>query len=583
MYPHTLLLGARSLGAILSMIIYSTALCSQVVNVKRMFVPLVLICTLASSTIVSAHFNCTNANITCPNVFNGYIGILSPMCDWNTLNISRNGTTWIGNSSTLVLAVHYHCPYGYCKKEETTFSLEYQDEQCTDNHTGVLCGGCKTDMSALLGSTHCKACTNQHLWVLLPITILGVVLVTLLFLLNFTVSVGTLNGLILYANIIRPGIIDFINTNNDEDYSKANFLIVFIDWLNLDFGIETCFYKDMSRYGKTWLELLFPVYILALVGAIIMGSRWSSTLAWLSKRNAIPVLATLVLLSYTQCLQNVTTIFSSTQLHTGNNLCINSTVRVWLADGNIPYVQGEHIPLFIAGVIITAVFILPYTSLFLLSPWLQTKSHWKVFRWVNKLKPFIDAHQAPFKDQYRYWPGVHLMVRVVLYLVFASNPTNHITINLLAILLVVVLYTVIANHLSVYKNSALLITETFYMINVTFLAAAMLYIHAEDSKCNYFTMTTSTNRCNAATLIPVVLSTASVLFVFSLAVVFHAYQYLIMNMESCISVIQKLHLGRPPNTNTAVWYQQAAGTPVIIAVDEPMYFDANLREPMLED
>ena len=551
-----------------------------------MFVPLVLFCTLASSTAVSAPFNCADANITCPNVYNEYNGILNPMCDLSTLNISRNGTIWIGNSSTLVLAVYYHCPYGYCKEEETTFSLTNQDEQCADNHSGVLCGGCKDDMSAMFGSTHCKPC-DQHLWVLLLITISGVALVALLFLLNFTVSVGTLNGLILYANIIRPGIFDFINTNNDEEYSKANFLIVFIDWLNLDLGIETCFYKGMSTYAKTWLELLFPVYILVLVGAIILGSRWSSTLAWLSKHNAIPVLATLVLLSYTQCFQNVTTIFSSAQLYTSNSLCINSTVRVWLADGNIPYIQGKHIALFIAGMIITAVFILPYTSLLLLSPWLQVKSHWKVFRWVNKLKPFIDAHQAPFKDQYRYWPGVHLMVRVVLYLVFATNQSNHITINLLAILLVVVLYTVIANHLSVYKNSALLITETFYMINVTFLSAAMLYIHADVStgSCNSFTMTTSTNHesCNAATLIPVVLSTASVLFVFSLAVVFHAYQYLIVNMEFCTRVIQKLHLSCPPNTNTAVWYQEMADTPVIIAVDERMFIAADLREPMLED
>ena len=53
---YTCLLGAKSLGTILSMITFSLALCSQGVNVKRMFVPLVLFCTtLASSTIVSAH------------------------------------------------------------------------------------------------------------------------------------------------------------------------------------------------------------------------------------------------------------------------------------------------------------------------------------------------------------------------------------------------------------------------------------------------------------------------------------------------------------------------------------------------
>ena len=54
------------------------------------------------------------------------------------------------------------------------------------------------------------------------------------------------------------------------------------------------------------------------------------------------------------------------------------------------------------------------------------------------------------------------------------------------------------------------------MINITFLSAAMLYIHADISTCNDVTMTTSAdhNSCNAATLMPVVLSTPSGLFAF---------------------------------------------------------------------
>jgi len=36
---------------------------------------------------------------------------------------------------------------------------------------------------------------------------------------------------------------------------------VFIAWLNLDIGIETCFYDEMTAYSKTWLQFVFPVYI----------------------------------------------------------------------------------------------------------------------------------------------------------------------------------------------------------------------------------------------------------------------------------------------------------------------------------
>ena len=108
---------------------------------------------------------------------------------------------------------------------------------------------------------------------------------------------------------------------------------------------------------------------------------------WIAeKRNAVPVLATLVLLSYTTLLQSVLTIFSSTQL---------DETTVWLADGNVLYAKGKHISLLIVGFTIMATFIFPFTSVLLLSPWLQAKSHWKGLRCmirVNHLLILINLH-----------------------------------------------------------------------------------------------------------------------------------------------------------------------------------------------
>ena len=207
---------------------------------------------------------------------------------------------------------------------------------------------------------------------------MGVVLIKLIFLLNCTVSVGTINGLILYANIVRPGIINFVPAKNRLEM----FLFVFVDWLNLNLGIETCFYDGMDTYTKTWLELLFPLYILALVGAIIIGSRWSSKLAWLSKRNAVPVLATLILLSYTKFFQTTCKIFTPTKLDIQGNSS-DDNPPVWLDDGNILYAQGKHAFLFATGLVLTAGFIIPYTFLLFLAPWLHATSHWKFLHWVN--------------------------------------------------------------------------------------------------------------------------------------------------------------------------------------------------------
>ena len=39
-------------------------------------------------------------------------------------------------------------------------------------------------------------------------------------------------------------------------------------WLNLDFGIESCFFVGVDAYWKTWLQFLF--YIWATAGVIIV-------------------------------------------------------------------------------------------------------------------------------------------------------------------------------------------------------------------------------------------------------------------------------------------------------------------------
>ena len=88
----------------------------------------------------------------------------------------------------------------------------------------------------------------------------------------------------------------------------------FIAWLNLDLGIELCFYNGMDAYFKTWLQFLFPLYIWLIVVAIIYISRHSSKFSRLFRNNAVQVLATLFLLSYAKLLRLIITIFSLTTI-----------------------------------------------------------------------------------------------------------------------------------------------------------------------------------------------------------------------------------------------------------------------------
>ena len=506
-------------------------------------------------------WNSTSYTCVCDLVLQKY----NVQCNITTLIVSKTGTLWIGNTSNGILAVHTHCPYDYCKTNYTTFSFNNLDDQCDNDHSGVLCGGCKPNLSAVFGSERCKQCPSYYIFLLIPISFMGIVMMAFIFVLNCTVAAGTINGLILYANIVRPGIINLLPTDNLNGFTK--FLIVFLDWMNLDLGIETCFYDSMDTYAKTWLQFLFPLYVLTLVGAVVIGSRWSSKLATLSKRNSVPVLATLILLSYTKLFQTTITIFSSTKLDTDSS---NNNPSVWLADGNILYADGKHVLLFIAGLVVTAIFIIPYTSLLLLSPFLQAKSHWKPFQWINRLKPFIDSYQAPFKDQYRYWPGVHLMARVVLYIVFTTNRANDISINLLAIILVVSFYFGVLNVLSVYKNWLLKLQETVFLVNIIFLAAAMSYNLLSTKSFNW-----------AA----VMLSILCALLVFVVVVMYHVYILLkyISYFNRAALKFEDHVLGFSKHSNVSVFYSDLEeSVPKLDTSMDDFYGSIDSREPLME-
>ena len=179
-------------------------------------------------------------------------------CNTTTNLIDVPAGVWIGNYTDGNLAVHMNCPLDYCK-EEPFINLEQQDLQCTDNRSGVLCGACKAKHSLTMGTAKCvDSCSNYYLFLVIPLALAGVLLVFILLKCNLTVSVGTTNALIFYANTIHVNRTVFLPHNGNK---FTTVLAVFIAWLNLDLGIDTCFYEGMTAYGSTWMQFVFPVYI----------------------------------------------------------------------------------------------------------------------------------------------------------------------------------------------------------------------------------------------------------------------------------------------------------------------------------
>ena len=393
-------------------------------------------------------------------------------CSIDRQKILRNAsrTFWLGASysnKTFEGFIHHnHCPLDYCTSESKYINMKNPDEQCNFQHSGLLCGKCKEGLSRVLGSSQCKQCSNNYLALLIPFALAGILLVILLFLIHLTVSAGTLHGLIFYSNIVAANHhIFFPHTSNNP-------ASIFMAWINLDLGIQTCFYSGLDAYAKTWLEFVFPVYIWVIVGLLVYISHRSVTVTKLLGSSPVPVLATLFLLSYAKVLRTIIAALSLTILHYPDK-----NVVVWIHDANVPL--AKYIPLVLVALLFFLFLFLPYTLLLLLSQWLQPKSHLRLLCWVRnpKLKAILDTYHAPYKLKHRYWTGLLLLVRCVLFLVFAFNISGDANINLLVIsssAFGIIGWLTFSGV--VYKSRYLNAIEVSFILNLGMLAIATYHV-----------------------------------------------------------------------------------------------------------
>ena len=385
---------------------------------------------------------------------------------------------WIGlpNDTNSPILIHPYCPFDYCQSKDINITAESPNTQCQYQRSGVLCGSCREGLSIILGSSECKNCSNVYLVSITFFILCGVALVTILTLLNMTVSIGTLNGLILFANILQTNRTAFLPLTTSHTSTTIAFLRTFIAWLNLDLGIPICFFDGLTTYVKTWLQFVFPLYILALVGVMIIANNYSTRVTRLLGNNAVSVLATLVLLSYTKILRILITAFSFTTL-TGSQ---DYHSVVWLADGNIKYFEPKHAILFLVALLVLLLLGVPYTVTLIVAPWIQRSRFRKVSSLYNRFKPLFDAYMGPYKDRHHYWTGMLLLARVVLIVLFSSIAnTNTVAgpqLNLLLLSLTSFGLTSLTAAFKPYKNKLLNGLEIFHLTILFIFSSSNLYV-----------------------------------------------------------------------------------------------------------
>ena len=400
----------------------------------------------------------TNKICQCDPAITNFVTI---SCNINDQIIVRPTNSWISattHNNSYTYQISLHCPFHYCLPHSSHLNFSTPNSQCQFNRSGLLCGQCEQGLSNVFGSPYCQQCSNIYILLIIPIAITGLLLVFLIFYLNLTVTDGNINAFILYTNIISINIPVFFPSTNEIMPAYT-----FISLANLDLGIQTCFYNGMDDYAKMWLQLSFPFYLMIIAALIIILSRHYTTIQRLTARRALPVLATLFLLSYTKILQTISNVlFFYTSI---TYLPSKRTTLVWSVDANVPLFEVKFTILFIVCLMLFLI-LLSFNIILLFTRRLS----WLTF--INKFKPLLDAYQGPYKDKYYYWTGLQLLLRAIFF-GLSSLDRN---INLMFGIILLGMFGGITGVIRPFKNSVKNYQELLLIFNLHGLYAVSLYM-----------------------------------------------------------------------------------------------------------
>ena len=364
------------------------------------------------------------------------------------------------NNLTYTYMVSTNCPIHYCLHDSTRTNLYNSNAQCQPHRTGLLCSQCTVGYSVVYGSTKCKKCSNIHLLFILFILFTGVFLILLLFYLNLTVTVGTINGLVFYVNILH------INSSFFHLQDRLTTVLhAYVSFINLGSTFEMCLYNGMNMYAKMWTQFVFPIYLILIAAMFICGSRYSRKLYRLTFTRALPVLATLFMLTYATLLLAISHVPLYTTIIT---IPRNSSKNLWLLDPTIP-LFGWKFSLLICVCMLVFLLLLVFNAILLFTKPLMR------FNIIHQFKPLIDAFQGPFKSHCYHWVGIQLLIRNVIVVFSILNDT----VNIVMSCIILIAMAIIHGYIRPYKRRFLNIQELVLLFNYVVLCFLVLFNKSE--------------------------------------------------------------------------------------------------------
>uniref|UniRef100_A0A1X7TKK9 Uncharacterized protein n=1 Tax=Amphimedon queenslandica TaxID=400682 RepID=A0A1X7TKK9_AMPQE len=443
------------------------------VGVKLKSCPFGFILNMTGSCVCSDLITKFNRQIKCDIESNAFIK-------------SADLIVWMGNSSYNFSIAYCHPSYCNIGSQMDSIQLNSSGSYlgstanstislplCYGSRTGEACGECISNYSVVFGSTECKDCSSIF-WPFTAILyiIAGPLLVLLLYTLKLTLTTGTLNGIIFYAQIANIGIVHYLNIPCNECTKELVYLIrpasVFISWLNLNLGFPLCFCNGMTEIWKAGLSLLFPVYLILIVGLLIILSRYSVTISNCFSRSSIQVLVTIVHLSFTKLLQSVLEVFSSAKIFIEG---IDVPKIVWYNNGFIEYNSESHRWLMVVTSIVAGLILIPYFIVMLLGNFLL-----KFDRLREYIRPFYEAIHAPYRRNKWYWFAIHQLF--VLFTYVSETFSKGRVPLFLSLLLIYHILLYLQTKLAPFRYKTLnwLNLMILLALNIVFLVSHFMYL-----------------------------------------------------------------------------------------------------------
>ena len=438
---------------------------------------------------------------------------------WITGNTSNNDTKYLVADS---------CPIGYCS-HNMMVNVHWPDSQCQQHRTGPLCSHCAPGYSVVLGSSRCKKCTNTYLVLILLFLLTDVLMVVFLFVSNLTVTTGTINGIILFVNIVE------MNGHFFELQNRlVNPLLSYIIVTNSGMCFEVCFFDGMDIYMKKWLQLAFPAYLAMMAASFIIASRYSSKLYRLTHNRSLPVLATLFMLTYTNVLQIISSVFLYSTI---TSLPSKTSHIVWSLDPAMSILGWKFMLLIIVCLLLFSFLLMLNAVLLFTKPLMR-------FKIIHRFTPIIDAFQGPFKHHCYHWIGLQLLIRNIMFLLSALLKDLTIAIGCMIIITI----SVIHGYIQPYKSSMINFQESLLLYNYAILCVLLLL---------------NNNEFYSVIVLNVMVGLSMVHFIIIIA--YHVFTCIIY---TCLS-------------NMCGWYKQQRRTSTVNRNNIEMEQFQNFQEPLL--